>query len=161
MTVAGTLKLTVRIEGANEVLRAFRQLPKDASNELRTETLEVSRELAERIRAAGTAFSRQAARAARTVKAVRDRTPAVQASNTGRARGFLFASEFGMNRKTGWYRKPRYFDSRALQFQENLSGGRGGGGHSYWFFTTAEDNQDWMATQWLGVADRVVEKWSA
>jgi len=155
MASKGTLRIVIRIDGADEVLRAFRKLPKDASNELRDGTLEVSRELANRIRAAGTAFSRQAARAAGTVKAVRDRVPAVQASNTGRARGFLFASEFGMNRKTGWYRKRRYFDSAGYQFTPHSGGG------SNWFFVTAEDNQEWMAGRWFGVADRVVEKWSA
>ena len=155
MAVAGTLKLTVHIDGANEVLRAFRALPKDASNELRDGTLEVSRVLAGRIKAAGEADSRQSARAARTVKAVRDRTPAVQASNTGRAKGFLFASEFGMNRKTGWYRKPRYFESAALQFRPHR------GRASYWFFDTAEKNADWMADQWREVADRVVRRWQA
>jgi hypothetical protein len=164
--VAGTLKLNVRIEGANEVLRAFSKLPADATNELRDRTLDVSRELAGKIRSAGEAESRVAARAASTVKAVRDRIPAVQASTTGRARGrkpskkgsgsggVLFASEFGMTRKSGWYSKPRYFDSAGRQFRPH-------GTHSYWFFVTAERNQSWMADQWDKVADAVVRDWSA
>lgn len=162
--MASTLKLRVRIEGADEVLRAFTKLPTDATNDLRDQTLKVSKELATKIRAAGEAESRVAARAASTVKAVRDRVPAVQASNTGLARGrkpskrgggVLFGSEFGMTRKSGWYRHRRYFGSPGRQFKPHIGAG------SYWFFKTAERNQSWMADQWNKVADQVVREWSA
>ena len=97
------------------MLRAFDKLPKDADTELRAQAFDIAKVLADRIKAAGRAHSRQAARAASTVKEVRGRWPTIQARHTGRARGLLFGSEFGMTRKSGWYAKRRYFDSVGSQ----------------------------------------------
>ena len=156
--MAGGITFKVSIQGANKVLRAFGKLPKDANNELRDEAFDIAKVLADRIKVAGRAFSKQAARVAATVREVRDRFPVIQASNTGRAKGFLFASDFGMNRKTGWYRKPRYFDSDGYQFQP-WNGGAGK--DDYWFFVTAEKLQPYVEDEWRKVADAVVRKWSA
>jgi hypothetical protein len=150
------LKLTVRIQGADEVLRALAKLPRDAEQALREQARDIAETLADRIYYAGRREGRQAARAATTVKAVTAGAwPAVQASNTGRAKGLLFGSEFGMNRKSGWYRKPRYFDSPALQFKPHR------GAASYWFFATSEANQPWVESEWHKAADEVVRRWSA
>lgn len=147
------LAFKVSIEGANEVLRAFDKLPKDADTELREQAFDIAKVLADRIKAAGRRHSRQAARAASTVKEVKGRWPIVQASNTGRAKGLLFGSEFGMTRKSGWYAKRRYFDSAGSQF--------GPHGPSRWFFKTADELEPYVADQWREVADNVVRKWSA
>jgi hypothetical protein len=149
------LTFRVSIEGANEVLRASDKLPKDADTELREQAFDIAKVLADRIKAAGRRHSRQAGRAASTVKEVKGRWPIVQASNTGRAKGLLFGSEFGMTRKSGWYGKRRYFDSRGSQFGPHLGGG------SYWFFKTADGMQPYVAEQWREVADNVVRRWSA
>lgn len=149
------LTFRVSIQGANEVLRAFNKLPRDANQELRTEAFDIAKVLADRIKAAGRRYSKQAARVASTVREVRDRWPAVQASNTGRAKGLLFGSEFGMNRKSGWYGRPRYFDSRGYQFHPHT------GQQGAWFFPTAEALQPYVEQQWRQVADNVVRKWSA
>jgi hypothetical protein len=147
--------MKVSIEGANEVLRALDKLPKDADTELRAQAFDIAKVLTDRIKAAGRAHSRQAARAASTVKEVKGRWPIVQASNTGRAKGLLFGSEFGMTRHSGWYAKGRYRDSIGHQFGPHLGGG------SYWFFKTADDLQPYVADQWREVADNVVRRWSA
>lgn len=149
------LTFKVSIEGANEVLRAFDKLPKDADTELREQAFDIAKVLADRIKAAGRARGRQAGRAASTVKEVRGRWPIVQASNTGRAKGLLFGSEFGMTKHTGWYSKGRYRDSTGYQFGPHLGGG------SYWFFKTATEMQPYVAEQWREVADNVVRKWGA
>jgi hypothetical protein len=151
--VAFTFK--VSIEGADEVLRAFDKLPRDAESELREQAFDIAKVLADRIKAGGRAHSRQAARAASTVKEVKGRWPAIQASNTGRAKGLLFGSEFGMTRHSGWYNKGRYRDSTGHQFGPHLGGG------SYWFFKTATALQPYVADQWREVADNVVRKWGA
>jgi hypothetical protein len=151
-----TLRLNVRISGANEVLRALQGLPKDADRELQAEAFDISKSLADRIKAAGRADTRQSARAARSVREVKAGAwPAITAGGTKGSRPFLFGSEFGMTRKSGWYRKRRYFDSAGSQFRPHLGSG------SYWFFKTAEREQPWIASEWHKAADAVVRKWSA
>jgi hypothetical protein len=160
----GGLSFTVDIKGADEVIRAFGKLPKDAETELRAQAFDIAKVLADRIKAAGRADSPVAGRAASTVREVRGDFPTVQASNTGRARGrkpskkgggVLFASEFGQNRRSGWYANPRYRHSVGRQFKPH----RGAG--SYWFFVTAERMQPYIESEWGKVADAVVRKWSA
>jgi hypothetical protein len=150
------LRLRVRIEGADEVIRACQALGPIAEQELQAQAFDIAISLADKIKYAAQADSRQSARASRTVREVKAGAwPAISASNTGRAKGLLFASEFGMTRKSGWYRKRRYFDSAGRQFRPHL--GRG----SYWFFKTAEREQPWVESQWLAAADAVVRRWSA
>ena len=152
----GGLKLPVRIEGADEVIRALTKLPTDARRELSNEAFDISKSLTDRIKIAGRAQGGQARRAAGTVREVRAGAwPAVQASNTGRARGLLFASEFGMTRRSGWYARGRYFASEGRQYRPHL--GRG----SYWFFRTAEAMAGWIEREWHKAADATVRRWSA
>lgn len=153
--MAAGFTFKVSIEGADEVLRAFDKLPKDADTELRAQAFDIAKVLADRIKAGGRRHSRQAARGASTVREVKGRWPAIQASNTGRARGLLFGSVFGMKRKSGWYAKRRYFDSRGEQFGPYI------GYPGYWFFKDADELQPYVADQWREVADNVVRKWSA
>lgn len=153
--MAAGFTFKVSISGADEVLRAFDKLPKDADDELRAQAFDIAKVLADRIKYAGRAHSRQAARAASTVKEVKGRWPTIQASNTGRAKGLLFGSEFGMTRHSGWYNKRRYRKSTGHQFGPHLGAG------SYWFFKTADELQPYVADQWREVADNVVRRWSA
>lgn len=153
-----SIRLKVSIEGADEVLRAFEKLPKEADTALRYQAYDISKSLADWIKQAGRAHSRQAARPASTVREQRAGTsvwPVITASNKGRAKGLLFGSEFGMTRKSGWYAKRRYFDSPGSQFGPHLGGG------SYWFFRTAEVKQGWVESEWHKAADEVVRRWSA
>jgi hypothetical protein len=151
--VAG-LKINVRVHGLRETIRAFRDLPADANNELRDRTLELSRTLADRVQAAGMADTPQSARAAASVKARRDRVPVISAGGTKKASAVLFGSEFGMTRRSGWYARGRYRESLGRQYRPHQ------GAHSYWFFATVEENQSEIAATWRQVADAIIERWA-
>ena len=146
------IRVRIRIEGADEVLRALDKLPADARHELKDKTQKVSEELARKIKAAGRARGRQARRAASTVKAIRSATPTVQATHPGKRT--LLGSEFGMTRHSGWYAAGRYSRERAHQFYPHSNAG-------YWFFPTARAAEPEMARQWNEIAAAVVRKWSA
>ena len=108
--MAGGLRFTVRIEGADEVIRALDKLPKDARDAMKAQAKDIATSLADFIKLGGRAHSRQAARAARTVRESSEGFwPVITANNSS---GLLFGSIFGMTRKSGWYAKRRYFNSR-------------------------------------------------
>jgi hypothetical protein len=167
MASSGGLRVNVRVDGVREVLAAFRRLPADANRELRESSVRIADTLAQRIRAAAAADSRQSAAVAPTVKAVKDRVPAVQAGGakkvtrpnaSGRratASNLLFGSEFGATRHFGWYAKARYFDSTARQFRPHS------GASSFWFFDTVERNQNTISDEWNQAADEIVRLWGS
>jgi hypothetical protein len=137
--------VTLRLEGAAEVLRAFRQLPKDANNELRAASLALAQTLAPKVATAGRSEGAQAALLAKTVRAQRDRVPVIVVGGTRRlgsnrkpAFKMLFGSEFGAN----FYR----------QFKPHLGSG------SYWIFRTVDDNQPLISKEWNKAADNVIRK---
>lgn len=154
-----SLTLKIKLDGAREILAAFRQLPKDASASLRTRTLELSKVLADRAAQAARSDSRQSALLAGTVKATRDRVPSVQvggARRVGRNRapawGILFGSEFGMNSRSGWYAAPRYDSSPGDQYRENR------GRQGYWFFPIVDEHSDDISRAWRRVVDDVIRQ---
>jgi hypothetical protein len=149
------LRLKVSIRGADEVLRAINALGRDAERELKAQAYDIADYLADKIKYAAAAESRQAARAATSVKARKDRWPVVSAGGTTRSAPVLFGSEFGATRRFGWYARARYYDSIPRQYQPHQ--GRG----SYWFFATAEAQQPWVESQWHEAADAVIRRWSA
>ncbi|MEO3930769.1 hypothetical protein ABGB07_44035 [Micromonosporaceae bacterium B7E4] len=139
--------VTLRLDGARDVLTAFRALPKDANNELRAASLALAETLAPKVAAAGRSEGRQAALLAKTVRAQRDRVPVIVVGGTrrlgsNRAPAFklLFGSEFGAN----FYR----------QFRPHLGSG------SYWIFKTVDDNQPRISREWNRSADRIIRKWA-
>ena len=140
---SGKLTINVHITGATETLAAFRRLPRDASDALRTRSLELAQALATKVAAAAESDSAQSALMAPTVKARRDRIPTIEAGGAGRvassrvpAYKILFGSEFG---------------ARTLpQYRPHV--GRG----SYWMFKTVEDNEAQIAATWLKAADDIV-----
>lgn len=144
-----TLTVTLSITGLRETLRAFQELPKDASNRLRDETLKLSQALAVKAKAAGQADAApQSPLVASTVKAARDRVPVIQAGGTkrlGRNRApawkLLFGSEFGSN--------------AYQQFHREHAGRQG-----YWFFPVIEGSQAQIAAAWSRVADGIVRDFS-
>lgn len=139
------LTIKVHIDGIRETLAALSKLGKDANNELRAAALDLSKELANAVKASGAREGSQAALVAKTVKARRDRVPVVVAggnrklgSNKAPAYKLLFGSEFGADRYE--------------QFRPHL--GRG----SYWFFRTVEDEQVEIAARWMQAADEITAK---
>lgn len=153
------MELRVSIDGANDVLRQLRQVGPDAQEALSERAYGIARDLVEKMQGTARALGRQDARAASTVTATKAGLfPIISAAPTGRARGLLWASNFGMKRKSGWYAKVRYFDSAGRQFRE----WNGGAGHAdYWFYSTADREQSWIAGEWSKAADDVVRAWSA
>lgn len=154
--MARTLTIRVRIDGAREVLAAFRKLPDDATTALRRRSLELSRRLADEAIAAGRADTAQSAAAAKSVKAVRDRVPGVQAggrmvvtSSGATASDLLFLSEFGMTRRTGWFGRPRYGKSLERQARPH------NGAASYWLIDTVTESTE-IGRAWLRAAGDIV-----
>lgn len=149
-------QVKVTIEGANEVIRALRKLPKDAQVAMKTQAKDIAISLADWIKADARARGRQAARGASTVKeGAAGAWPQITASNTGRAKGILFGSVYGMKRHSGWYAAGRYRNSGGQQFGEYV------GFPGRWFFVTAEKRQPWITEEWTKAADDVIAKWGA
>lgn len=138
---------TVRIDGLRETLAKFRELPKEASKELRTETLKLSKSLASEVKEAARAEGRQWGILARTVKARRDRVPSVEAGGETPLIGrnekppfkLLFGAEFGAT----------YLD----QFKPRTPGNAG-----YVFFPTARRMEPEIESGWNKVADDIVRR---
>jgi len=152
-----TLTVHLSTSGVRQTLRAFARLPKEASEQLRDASLDISKDLAVDVAAAATARGGQAALMAPTVKATRDRVPAIIAGGIKRvgrhktpAHALLFAGEFGMDRRSGWYAAARYAQSGGRQYPPHF------GRHSYWFFTTVEDNEPGIARRWDAAADAII-----
>lgn len=141
----------VSVHGADEVRRALLKLPLEARDEARKGMTKLSRDLANIIRAAGRADTRQSARAAATVRARTGLSPGVLAG----PHKLLFGSEFGVKRRFGWYAQPRYFHSHKRQFRAHLGGG------SYWFFRTQEREQPRVDREAQEIGDNIIRRWSA
>ena len=153
------LVVRLHIVGARETLAALKALPADASVELRDASRRIAQTMQGRIRSAAVAEGGQAAAVAKTVRARRDRLPVVVAGGTRRvgrhrtpAYRLLFGSEFGMNQRSGWYARPRYASSVGRQYKPHR------GRASYWFFTTVDDSQAEMVTEWRRAADTVIRR---
>lgn len=145
-----SLTVNVRIDGAKEILKALNQLPKEANQAVRAESMRLAQALARKGQAAAVADDApQSKLLARTVKARRDRVPVIVAGGTtriGRGRRkvpaykLLFGSEFGSNEHK--------------QFQRAHSGRKG-----YWFFPLAEKEGRTVGKAWSKAADRIVRSY--
>ena len=140
------LTVNFRVEGADEMLRRFRGLPKDADKELKDAAGELVEDLVGGARSAAQADRAPQSRLlAPTVKARRGRTPAIAAGGSkrvGRSRvpafKVLFGSEFGSN--------------QYKQFQRPHGGRQG-----YWFFPLVESESELIGKAWLKAADEIVD----
>lgn len=139
--------VTISAPGMRSTLAAFRALPKDASDELRVAALELSDLLASKARAAATGDSPQSALMAPTVRAVRDRVPAVQVGGSKRvgrhrvpAWKILFGGEFGSN--------------RLPQFRPYNAGG-------YWFWPLIDTEQGAIMRGWQKAAERIIGRFTS
>jgi hypothetical protein len=151
-TSDGLIRVTIRGDG--EVLRALDKLPRDATSELRRGLGLVAGRFTQLVRAAAAADSKPARRAATTVH-----TRVVGTGVTVEAgpHPLLFLSEFGMNKHTGWYGKPRYRRSK----EPNAPHRHPGGGSSFWFFETDDHHRAEIDAKAAEIADAVVHNWSA
>jgi hypothetical protein len=151
--VADGIVWRVRIDGAAAILRAFNELPRDANQQLKDGVGELVRELVPKVKAAGAAQGSQAARVSRTTRAYRDRLPSIGAGGA-RVAGMVYGSEFGMNRRSGWYAARRYADSDGRQYRPHI------GQTGYWFFPTVRDNEGHIQAKWLEIADNIAQDWA-
>lgn len=139
------LRVGVRIDGARETLKAFNDLPKEANKQLKEKSNELSRSLVQTIRqAAQSDESPQAALFAKTVRAKKDRVPAIVAGGerrVGRNRvpawQVLFGGEFGSD--------------RFPQFKKSHRGPEGGP-----IFQTVDREQAAISDAWNEAADAIL-----
>lgn len=149
---ARPLVVNVKIDGLRETLRAFRELPKDASEELRVEAGKIATDMAGWISSAAVADSRQSALLAGTVKVRRDRVPVVEiggsakvGTGTGRNKGRAYQILFGAN-----------FGARSFpQFRSWA-----GKGKDYFVFANIEAHEREIEDRYLDATDRIIAKWS-
>lgn len=141
----------VEIRGRQFVERALKRLPRQAAREVKDGSERLARELANLIRAAGRAESRQAARASRTVRALRGATPKVTAG----PHPLLFGSEFGVKGRFGWYSKGRYYATIPRQFKAHR------GNASYWFFETYEREEPRVRLAAREMSDAIIRAYGA
>jgi hypothetical protein len=141
------ISITVRITGVRETLTAFRELPKEASAELRDASGRIAAFMAVSARERGMASSARSALVAGTVRPARDRVPVVQAGGSTRlgsrnvpAWALLFGDEFG----AVTYR----------QFRPHR------GNLGYWFFSSIEGNEERIDREWNTAADAIIAKWA-
>lgn len=142
-----SLTFRIELEGVRSTLRAFRKLPKSASQELRRRTLELSQDLANKVRADGMGDAApQSPNVASTVRANRDRVPNISAGGMKRlgrnrkpAYKLLFGSVFGSN-QYGQFHRPH------------------GGREAYWFFPVVEEEAPRIAAAWQRVADDILDE---
>lgn len=155
-----TLTVKVRIDGVREILRALSVMGKDAQNALRDHSQALARKLAVKAQVDVSAHGGpQGPRLATTVKAVRDRVPAIQVGGTRRigrkgepAYGLLFGSIFGMNGRSGWYSASRYAGSSGRQYRPHQ------GQDAYAFFPLVEREAPTISREWHAAVDDVVRK---
>lgn len=145
-------RISVKVRGADEVIRAARKLPRNGRESLREEAHKLAVLIAARaVRNAG-GQGRQARRAAQQVRVNPGSLfPTIEAGSDS----LLFGSEFGATRKFGWYARGRYYASRGKQFPPHLGGG------SYWFLRSVDDEQPTIERAWGAVLSDVVRKWGA
>lgn len=156
-----SLTVHVSTSGVRQVLKAFSKLPAGANDQIRDTSLDLSKGLAKDVAAAAVVEGSQAALMAPTVKATRDRVPAITAGGAKRvgrhhvsAWRLLFASEFGMNRRSGWYAAAQYRASTGRQYEPHI------GRHSYWFFKTVELHEPEIGRAWEKAADSIIRSFA-
>lgn len=141
------ITVTVRITGVRETLKAFRAMPKEASDELRAASGVIAAFMAATARARGTASSARSALVAQTVKVGRDRVPVVTVGGSSRlgsrqapAWRLLFGDEFGANTHR--------------QFRPHR------GTKGYWFFSSIEGEESRIDREWNDAVDVIIRKWA-
>lgn len=152
-----SLTLTVHVDGLREVLAVLNKLPKEANQQLRDRSQKIAKGVAEHVQQAGRALGGQAAAVAATVTTRRDRVPVISVGGTRRigrhgapAYGLLFGSEFGQNRRSGWFAANRYAASEGRQYKPHR------GRNSYWIFKTVDEHAVEIFQQWADAADEIV-----
>ena len=144
-----SMTIKVQIDGATETLKAFRDLPQQATDKLRDAAGEIAAELGNQVRAdARSNASPQLALVAQTVRVRRDRIPVLLAGGTKRlgvnrvpAYKLLFGSEFGSD--------------RFAQFHKRHQGQKGS-----WFFAAVDAEAARISAAWNAAADAIIQEFN-
>lgn len=150
---SGSLKATLKIDGAREVLAMFNGLPKETSEALRVESGLIGNWLAGKVKqAAPHSYNHQAVLIAKTVKVSKDRVPVLSvggglkvAKGSKRARSqsasaIVFATEFGLN--------PHHNGPHGFQVHR--------GAQSYFFLDVIDANATEVAKMWKDAVGKVL-----
>ncbi len=140
-----TLTVTIRISGLRETIRAFKNWPKDAVAEIRAASFSIAGYVAVKIKGAAR-LNAQSALIAPTVRAQKDRLPVIVAGGNRRvgrnkvpAYKVLFGAEFGA--------------VTLAQFRAFNAGG-------YFFFSTVDDERDYIQSEYLDAVDEINRRWA-
>ena len=150
-----SLNLTITLTGARETLKAFKDLPPEATVAMRDAALEVSESMVGWIQNAARADSPQAAALAGTVRANRDRIPNVTVGGAKRVTSTgakAFQILFGANFGAVTYREP----GQVPYFVHDHAGP----GKDYWIWATAEAHATEIDSAWNAAADTVLDNWA-
>ncbi|MFT4295642.1 MAG: hypothetical protein QM582_09550 [Micropruina sp.] len=141
----------VEVEGLRELLRVASRLPKTAQNELRQSAMLIATDEAASIRAAAAGSSPQSAAVVGSIRARRDRVPAVAAGGAGRSgvSGGATTGQLFFGAEFGGQGRPT-----TKQFRPH----RGTSG--YWFFPTLRRDQERMMKRWETALRAVEREWS-
>jgi len=151
-----SIGVSVRVDGINETLKAFKKLDKEASKAAKEEAMKIAQVLADRIRARAPTDKRYQNLVV-SVKAGRDRVPVIRiggrqtprVSGGGGPAQLVIGMEFGadQNGPNGWRFPPR-----------TPKLGRGNAG--YWIYPTARANQSEIIKMWFDAMDKIINDWS-
>jgi hypothetical protein len=130
----------ITMVGLDDVLRAFRKLPRDVSDDIRKASTNIAERVASDVRGQG---DRQAAPLTGSTRAVRDRVPSIR---------------FGYARKSGLSGGARINDLMGANFGAQDHSAPGGfppvARPDYYVYRTIERRNTWIVEQWLDAVER-------
>ncbi|MBV9920294.1 MAG: hypothetical protein JOY78_05470 [Pseudonocardia sp.] len=143
------LDFKIDVKGAEKVEAAATKLPADGQRALTKEKKRLAKNLAAKLRRAVVSRSK-------TTMGSKVRPTIHQSGETVTAgpHPMLFGTEFGMNRKSGWYADERFRHSPALQYFRHQSDG-------YWWRPTILRSQPDADAAVQRAADDAVSHWGA
>ena len=149
------------------LLKALNQMDKEAQLQLKDDVYSLSAWTAQGIQQAGYAhpyYPKQAAVAAATVRAARDRVPTVYIGGSkGRLSGganagqVLFGNEFGGDRNA--FGNLNAFPNGGFRFPPRTSR-EGRGNTGYWIFPTLKAMQPEIKRRWFAAVNKVMDNWA-
>jgi hypothetical protein len=155
------------VEGATEVERALEKLVPDAKGAMAKEKRRLAKNLAAKLRRAvisKTKVSRQTSpESRRGGRGASHRPMGIRVRPTIKQVGdkviagphpMLFGTEFGMNRKSGWYARPEFASNPSLQYFRHQNDG-------YWWRPTILRSKPEMDQAVKRVLDDTLNHWSA
>jgi len=162
------LDLNITVKGAKEVERALDKVDEDAEKAVIKEKRRLAKNLAAKLRRAvisGTKVSRQTSPGRRPGRGrfVSHRPMGIRVRPTIKQSGIkvtagphpmLYGTEFGMNKKSGWYGRPEFASSPHLQYFRHNNAG-------YWWNPTIQRSKPEADAAVKRALDDALSHWSA